>query len=488
MGHRTPLELIQLYWDRVYNDLDVELIREICADPIVRHDPESVTTLSHDEQIERVLRNRELRPFFTHHVLHADDRFVTSVWNMTSRDGRKLALCGIEVFRAENGRLTDCWNSTYMKGHWAEAGDEFDASKLAPPALIDSADRIDADWLQRAFAAGGAVKAQRIAGIGAITPIGHGTSSTAVRVEAGYNVGRITAPTSVICKLGRLPMNVGLAASPFVREAKAYAFFGPAPAFRIPRVYFAASDETGLSNLVLEDLSASAVPGDQIAGCSIEEGAAVVRELAVLHRTYWRSSELDGLDWLSDPRALAPVYLAGARALREWLGDRISAEAFPIIDGFGRLVERWLAAPPAHRTLVHGDPRVDNVLFERSADGKPRACLIDWQLVTSGDPQYDVAYFLSGSLQPEDRRACERELVAAHARTIAEVDPGYTVDAALASYRFHIVSGLWLTGVAAAFIARSEHNAALLTALAERNTAAIRDWDGLAAIEARGRS
>jgi hypothetical protein len=483
MGHRTPLELIQIYWDRVYNDLEVEWIREICADPMVRHDPESVTTLSHDEQIERVLRNREMRPYFTHHVLHADDRFVTSVWNMVSRDGKELALCGIEVFRAENGRLTDCWNSTYMKGHWAEAGEEFDAASLAPPPLVEWADQIDAEWLQRAFAAGGAVKAQRIAGIGAVTPIGHGTSSTAVRVECGYNVGRITAPTSAICKLGRLPISVGLAASPFVREARAYAFFGSRPPFRIPTVYFAASDETGLANLVLEDLSRSAVPGDQIAGCGVEEGAAVVRELARLHRTYWKSPELDRLDWLSDPKALAPVYLAGARALREWLGDRISAGAFPIIDGFGRLVERWLAAPSAHRTLVHGDPRVDNVLFEREADGGIRACLIDWQLVTSGDPQYDVAYFLSGSVSPQDRRACERDLVAEHARTIAEVDPGYTVDAALESYRFHIVSGLWLTGVAAAFIQRTDHNARLLTALAERNTAAIRDWDGLTAIE-----
>jgi hypothetical protein len=100
--------------------------------------------------------------------------------------------------------------------------------------------------------------------------------------------------------------------------------------------------------------------------------------------------------------------------------------------------------------------------------------------VRSGDPQYDVAYFLSGSSSPEDRRACERDLVAEHARAI-------TVDAALASYRFHIVSGLWLTGVAAAFIQRSEHDARLLTALAERHTAAIRDWDGLAAIEAQSR-
>ncbi len=43
--------------------------------------------------------------------------------------------------------------------------------------------------------------------------------------------------------------------------------------------------------------------------------------------------------------------------------------------------------------MIHGDPRADNVLFERLADGQTRACLIDWQTVRSGDPQYDLAYF-----------------------------------------------------------------------------------------------
>jgi hypothetical protein len=128
---------------------------------------------------------------------------------------------------------------------------------------------------------------------------------------------------------------------------------------------------------------------------------------------------------------------------------------------------------------------VDNILFERGADGGIRACLIDWQTVRSGDPQYDVAYFPSGSLGPEDRRACERDLIADHARMIAEIDPGYTFEAALQSYRFNIVSGLWLTGVASAFIQRTGHNARLLETLVARNVTAIRDWDSLAAVEAR---
>jgi aminoglycoside phosphotransferase (APT) family kinase protein len=136
------------------------------------------------------------------------------------------------------------------------------------------------------------------------------------------------------------------------------------------------------------------------------------------------------------------------------------------------------------RTFLHGDPRVDNVLFERAPDGTTRACLVDWQTARSGDPQYDVAYFLSGSLRPEDRRACERELIAEHARAIAEVDPSYTLDEALESYRVNSVAGLWLTGVASAFVQRTEHNARLLEALVTRNVAAVRDWDGLAAIDA----
>jgi len=486
MSVRTPRELIEIYWDRVYNEMEVELIREVCADPIVRHDPLSVTPLSHEEQIERVLRTKPMRPFFTHHVLHADDHYVTSVWNMVSRDGRNIELCGIEVFRAEGGRFTDCWNSTYMKGRWGETGDEFDPAKLAPPPLIDSAERIDADWLQRAFAAGGAVPVQRIAMLSSNAPVGHGTSDSVVRVQAGYNVGHLVAPTSAICKIGKLPARADGSASPFAREAKAYAFFGSEPDFRTPKLYWAASDETGLANLVLEDLGEKAEPGDQIAGCSIAQGEAVVRELARLHRAYWKSPELEHLAWLLDPHSMAPAYLAGARALREILGERIAADAFPVIDGFAGVVERWLDVQPAARTLLHGDSRVDNVLFERAAGGGTRACLIDWQTIRSGDPQYDVAYFLSGSLHPKDRRACERELVALHARFIAEIDPSYTPEAALESYRFYIPSGLFLTGVAAAHIQRSDHNARLLEALVARNVAAIRDWDALAAIEPGG--
>ena len=173
---RTPRELIEIYWERIYNEGEVEFVREVCADPIIRHDPGFVTPLSHDEQIVRIHRSLAMKPLFTHRVLHADDTFVTSVWNMVSRDGRDIKLCGIEVFEAKEGRFTRCWNSDYGKGFWGEDGDLFDPAALAPPPLIEAPAGITADWLQRAFAAGGSVAQEHLQ---------HHHCMTAVRAHEG---------------------------------------------------------------------------------------------------------------------------------------------------------------------------------------------------------------------------------------------------------------------------------------------------------------
>lgn len=481
MAYRTPRELIEIYWERVYNAGEVELVREVCADPIIRHDPNFVTALSHDEQITRVRRSVAIAPLFTHRVLHADDRFVTSVWNMVSRDGRNIQLCGIEVFEAENGRFIRCWNSAYEKGLWGEDGDQFDAATLLPPELVGSAAAISADWLLRAFAAGGVVTPQRLAMEPEITPIGHGTTSETVRVRASYNSGTITAPTLVIAKIGRPLASALGSTSPFELERQAYILFGQTPGFRIPRAYFNATDASGLCNLLLEDVPARA--GDQIAGCSLADATAVVRELARFHRGWQEKQGLSEQAWMSRPQQFLPAYAKGAAVLAEWLSNRIPAEVLTMVDAFGALAERWLAQAPSRRTLIHGDPRVDNVLFETTPDGL-RACLIDWQSLRFGDPQHDVAYFLSGSISPQDRRAGERDLLAEYVRVFAEVDPSYTFDQALESYRANIASGLWLTVIAAAYIERNDHNAELLVALVTRNASAVKDWDGLAAITA----
>ena len=47
--------LLERYWEEASNQGNYELVRQLCADPIIRHDVDGgMTKLSHDEQIARV--------------------------------------------------------------------------------------------------------------------------------------------------------------------------------------------------------------------------------------------------------------------------------------------------------------------------------------------------------------------------------------------------------------------------------------------------
>jgi hypothetical protein len=364
-----------------------------------------------------------------------------------------------------------------MKGFWGEDEDLFDPSKLTAPHLLESTGEITARWMERAFAAGGAVTPQRIAIEPRIAPIGHGTSGMTAQVHLGYNVGTITAPTDVIAKFGRAK-GVSPGLSPGERELLTYRLLCNDATFRKPRLWFGERDETGLTNLVLEDLSSKTRPGDQIAGCSIDEARAVVSELAAFHAAFWGGEEALASEWLIRHEQMLPLYEAGADKIGPWLGGRVAADDLALVETFRSKARDWLAIRPSRRTLIHSDPRVDNMLFEDTDEGIA-AWIIVWQLPAAGDPQHDVAYFLSGSVSPADRRACERELVAEYAALIRRTVPDYSDAEALESYRRNVVSGLWLTVIATAAIEQSAHNADLICALVERNCAAIRDWDAL---------
>ena len=118
MAGRSPRELIELYWEEVWNKGNVELIREICGDPMTRHTAGPIERLSHDQQIARLGTILKLRPRFTHEVLVADGTYASSVWNMRSEAEKYPFMSGIETFKVEAGRLTECWNPPYAFALW----------------------------------------------------------------------------------------------------------------------------------------------------------------------------------------------------------------------------------------------------------------------------------------------------------------------------------------------------------------------------------
>lgn len=111
--------LLERYWEEASNQGQVELVREFCADPIIRHDPGSETSLSHDDQIARLKLGIEMGIKIDRVITHANDEWVTSVWNMYSEnDVEGMKMCGIEVFKVEDGVLAHAWNTPYAEGHW----------------------------------------------------------------------------------------------------------------------------------------------------------------------------------------------------------------------------------------------------------------------------------------------------------------------------------------------------------------------------------
>ena len=116
---RRPAGVVRRYLDEIYHDGRVETVREICADPVIRHDPGCRTELGHEQQIERISVDLpQWHPYFTAEVLAGDDEHAVLVWTARGRSSERL-LTGIEVFRVAEGRITDVWNMPYSTEPWA---------------------------------------------------------------------------------------------------------------------------------------------------------------------------------------------------------------------------------------------------------------------------------------------------------------------------------------------------------------------------------
>ena len=106
--------------------------------------------------------------------------------------------------------------------------------------------------------------------------------------------------------------------------------------------------------------------------------------LAELHAVDWRAA---GFEQLARPGA----YLQ--RQLRRWHGqwEHNRTRSVPEIERLGRWLEEHQPAE-CDTTVVHGDYKLDNVIF-RLGPGRPRAlAIVDWEMATLGDPLADVGY------------------------------------------------------------------------------------------------
>ncbi|MGE0599607.1 MAG: phosphotransferase [Dehalococcoidia bacterium] len=356
-------------------------------------------------------------------------------------------------------------------------------SSLAIPSTMDD---ITPAWLTAALQAGGRAKQCTVTGMQKVT-IGQGVGilGELCRITPTYSAADPTAPATLIAKIPTADeggKGVAQMLGFYEKEVRFYSDLCQSTGVRAAHSYYTAADPAAVKYVILmEDLGSLPI-GDQVAGASEAECKTLVTEVAKLHARWWNSPKLAALDWIPEINAPAMKLsaLAYAQALAPFL-EKFAASLTPqqsqiAQDLLPRLnpIQDALANSPA--TLCHGDLRLDNV-FWGSLDNASPVTLIDWQISGKGRGPYDIAYFMSQSVEPAVRAAIEKDLLREYHATLQENGvAGYSFDTCWDDYRLSVMMCLAYPVVAGGSIdLANERGLELATKMLTRSLSAIMD-------------
>lgn len=230
------------------------------------------------------------------------------------------------------------------------------------------------------------------------------------------------------------------------REVRFYEDIAPLGGVPVPRMYFGVVEEVrGQVVLLLEDLH-GAQAGDVLNGCSPDEAARVIEAIAPFHARWWKHIPKDASGWISqwggDHRARQERYNQQVAPFLARFGDTLPMPIHDLIarlrGGYTTVLDTLTAAPA---TVIHADLHLDNILFN-PPDAVPPVVVLDWQSVCCGSCAVDIAHFVIGSLNVDDRRAVADDLLR-HYHALLQ-SAGVT-DYSFAAFRNHChLALLWL--------------------------------------------
>lgn len=318
-----------------------------------------------------------------------------------------------------------------------------------------------------------------------VTAIGTGQTGATYRVSATYATDT-GLPATFAVKLSAQDDAVReRVALGYRSEVEYYTRVADRMSIPVPPCFFSEISDDGADFvLVLADM-APAVQGDQIAGCSSAEATLAVEALAGLHGPSWCDPEWMALSGIAMPKpgdeaaagGLGEISVMAAGILVDKLGGDISEEDIATLTAAMSLVTPWLKAEPSRYALMHGDYRLDNMLFDPD---RTRITVVDWQTVGIGLPGRDLAYFTATSLDPEVRSQIEKDLVATYHRALLGYGiTDYDLDTCWRDYRLGVVQAPLLTGLGFAFAASTERGDEMMLTMLHRGCRAIRELETL---------
>ncbi|BBX52580.1 phosphotransferase [Mycolicibacterium poriferae] len=337
---------------------------------------------------------------------------------------------------------------------------------------------LTADWL-------GGVLGTPVASV-EVTAIGTGQTGATYRVAATYAGGPGDAPATFAVKLPAQDDAVReRVALGYLSEVEFYSTVTTQVAIPVPGCFYSEISSDGADFVLLMADMAPAVQGDQIAGCTTAEAALAVEALAGLHGPSWGDRRWFDLPSIVMPKpgdaeaakGLGDVAVMAADITLDKLGGKVSDEDRVTLTTSMALVSPWLMAEPERFSLMHGDYRLDNLLFDPE---RTRVTVVDWQTIGLGLPARDLAYFTATSLRPDDRAGLERDLVQRYHRALVGYGvPDYDLQTCWQDYRLGVLQAPLLTTLGYAFAASTERGDEMILTMLHRGCRAIRELDAI---------
>lgn len=254
---------------------------------------------------------------------------------------------------------------------------------------------------------------------------------------------------------------------------------------RTPAAHFAAVSEDGTSCLLLFEDLGPARQGDQVLGCSFEDAKAAICQAAATHGPSWRRTELTGAEWIEPVSGLAdtliPAYAHAQAVFRDRYGDTLEAEFMSVCEGLADLAPQWFRRTTERSCVIHGDFRLDNMLFDIKGGAEPIAVL-DWQTVSAGNPLTDIGYFMGCGIGSSLREEHESELLNAYRDAMTKYGVNFQESEFKRDYRVGALHGVATAVFSAAHVERTERGDANFLSMARGACALAWEADSLRAL------
>lgn len=348
---------------------------------------------------------------------------------------------------------------------------------------------VTAEWLTERLRAAGELPAGKVASV-AWQPIGTGQVGDSARFTLSYEGGE--GPETLAGKFPAADATSRGTAAAFglyTKEVGFYRELAPALDVRVPRTYAAEVDESGSEFVLLFEDLGPCRQGNQLDSCSIEDARHAIRQAAAIHAPSWNDDALIERDWLhTKPEALAQIkalYPQAHAVFAQRYADTLEPELMRVCAELNEASDHWFGREGGDRCLIHGDFRLDNMLFDIRGGAEPIAVL-DWQTVAVGSGLTDIGYFLGCGIGDALRREAERELIDLYCAEMTARGVPLSREAVWDDYRLGALHGVSTAVFSAAFVERTTRGDANFLSMARGACALATAHDSIGLLTGKG--